>query len=375
MKKQLFKRLLLFIPVLTIGILPGCSQNTSSKDNATLWTFKSQGAVYSSPVSYENTIIFGSSNNILYSLNTETHKEEWTFTADDSINSTASIDENSVFFATPSSCYSLDAKTGKMLWQYNSTETVVKSVGGYDYFTPSVVVNNDTVLFTQKNGSIFCLNKYTGEVQWKFKLDNGNNIITTPSVENNTLCFGDTKGNCYSLDLTTQKLNWTTNIGNEIVHSALIYKDYAYFDGRDFKVVALNLKDGSVKWSYNDPEHSWLTGSLYAEEDKIYVGGSDNHKLLTLNYERGNVVNEYASSYNIFSGLTINDNILYFADGDVYKPLQGNIYAYDLSNNGKELFKFKYDSAIFTTPLVKDGVVYFITSDGNFYAINSKSTN
>ena len=48
----------------------------------------------------------------------------------------------------------------------------------------------------------------------------------------------------------------------------------------------------------------------------------------------------------------------------------GNLYAYDAVNRGNYLWKFPTGAKIWSTPVIKDGIVYFGSHDKNVYAVN-----
>ena len=48
----------------------------------------------------------------------------------------------------------------------------------------------------------------------------------------------------------------------------------------------------------------------------------------------------------------------------------GNLYAYDAEVRGNALWTFRTDDKIWSTPVIKDGIVYFGSHDQNVYAVN-----
>ena len=86
----------------------------------TVWKFKTNGQVVSSPVIVDNVVYIGSNDKKLYAL---------------------------------------DKVSGKLIWEFK-TEGKVKS-------TPLVVKGK--VLFLSFDGYFYALNKDTGELDWKFK--------------------------------------------------------------------------------------------------------------------------------------------------------------------------------------------------------------
>ena len=375
MKKIFLKVSFLILPIIAISFLQGCSEEKTTDEVKTaeiLWSFKTDAAIASSPVKFDENIIFGSGDKKLYSVDLKTHEKNWSFESEGGINNTPIIEGSTVIFSTNSTCYALDAKTGKEIWKYTSDKVGRETLGGYDYHYPSPTVYKDLVIFPNRSGDIYGLSKTDGKVQWQYKAEGSSDIVTTPAIQDNVLCIGDVKGNVFAMDLDTQKTIWNKSIGTKVVHAAFIYKDYAYFAGRDTVIKAYNLKDGSEVWSYTDPKGSWLTGDMVAKDDIIYVPGSDNRKVTALNYKDGEVAGDLFGEGNILSKPTIKDNKLYVSAGDVYYSKTGGISVYDLSTNEKVLLKI-FEAPTYSSPMVDDdGVIYVGTSDGSLYALDGK---
>ncbi|MGG7179148.1 PQQ-binding-like beta-propeller repeat protein [Clostridium paraputrificum] len=379
MKKIFFKVSFLIVPVIAFSLLQGCSKKVKTDQTTTdkvktadvLWSFKAEGPIVSSPVKFENNIIFGSNDKKLYSIDLNTHEKVWSFESDGRISNTPIIEENTVIFSSNSTCYALDAKTGKEVWKYKSDKVGKDLSGGYDYHSPSPTLYKSLVIFQNRSGDMYGINKVDGKLQWQYKAEGCDDVITTPAIQDNILCIGDVSGNIFGIDLDTQKTIWKKSIGTKIVQAAFIYKDYVYFSGRDNIVAAYSLNDGGEKWSYAEPIGSWLTGDMIAKDDIVYVPGSDNHKIIAFNYNDGKVVGNLLGEANIFSKPTIKEDILYFTSGDVYKNKTGAVSGYDLSTKKKVLLKM-FESTIYSSPMVDEDVIYVGSSDGNLYALDGK---
>lgn len=367
MKKGFLKTIGLILCLAMIFLIQGCGNNKKISDEDVLWKFK-VGNISSSPVIFDNSIIFGSDDKSIYSIDLETHEKKWSFESDEIINSNPIIDNKNVIFVTQSNCYALDATTGKEIWKYESNNSGKEKIDVYDFHSASPIIYKDLIIFINRGGSIYGINKSNGNKEWEYKADGCGDIMANPGIQDNILCFADVNGNCYAMDLDNQKTLWSTNIGSEKVHVSFAYKDYAYFAGRNKNVVAFDLKTGSKKWSYEDPQGSWMTGDILAKDDIIYIGGSDNHKMLSFKYDTGSEEAVYKTNLNIFSKPVIVDDTLYCTDGDVYTFKSGYLYGFDL-NSGEKKIELSFPKGIYTTPVVKDNVIYVACSDGNLYAV------
>ncbi|MFZ4812934.1 MAG: PQQ-binding-like beta-propeller repeat protein [Phototrophicaceae bacterium] len=105
------------------------------------WRFRTNGPIISSPVIWNDFIIFGSVDGNVYSVDTYGQKEKWRFPMGKPVLSSPIIYENNVYIGgTDHYLYCLDAKTGKEKWKFKahgeilSTPTIA-SVGN----TPLVI--------------------------------------------------------------------------------------------------------------------------------------------------------------------------------------------------------------------------------------------
>lgn len=370
MRKKLAKTLFLALSLVTLLSTTSCSQPTEPLPEGIIWSFETGDSILSSPVIFNESIIFGSNDQNLYSVDLNSHQENWKFDSNEVINSTPLMDANSVIFTTPSTCYALNAETGEELWHYTLDETPLAPFDRFDYHSPSPLLYKDLVIFTSQSGDIYGLNRLDGSVAWKYRAENTFEIRSTPFIEGDILCFGDSEGNCVAVDLTTQTTLWKADIGRNLIHASFIYKDYAYFSGRDTVMAAFNLSDGSEKWIHTDPVRSWFTADIIVQDDILYVPGSDNFEIAALDYATGELVNTIPSDKNIFSKPLIDNNALYFCDGDVYKNSVGNLFRYDLKT--QDSWSLSFDQPIYSSPVMHDGILYFGCNDHNLYAVNPK---
>lgn len=371
MKKVRLKLGLMLLSLLCTTFLVGCKEQVveeKQKNNDSLvWTYDVESKIYSTPVNYENNIIFGASNGNVYAIDKDTQKEAWKVEGKNSINNTPIINGENIIFSTKDSCFSLNAKTGKENWKFTKEIQVKESINGYDYHMASPVIYNDEVIYTTPSGTVFGLNKNDGKEVWSYKNDSLSSVRTTPAINSDIMVLGDIKGNVWGVDLKTKKTLWTKSIGTTVVHSVIADDGIVYSTGRDCKVIAMDIKTGDNKWSWIDKSGSWLTGDMVVYEEKLLVPGSDNHKIAILNKNDGKEISSAYGTANIFSKPVIVDNIMYFTDGNVYTKDVGGAYAYDLKQE-KIVWSCTDIIPVYSTPLVIGDIIYYGGEDGKLYA-------
>ncbi len=83
------------------------------------WRFRTNGAIYSSPVENRGLLYFGSTDSNLYCVNAENGREKWKFNAEKPIIGSPLIHKGEIFFGgTDQNLYCLDAENGRERWRF-----------------------------------------------------------------------------------------------------------------------------------------------------------------------------------------------------------------------------------------------------------------
>jgi hypothetical protein len=130
---------------------------------------------------------------------------------------------------------------GNILWEYVPNGAVQSSpalAGGYVYFTTNV-----------KNGTIYCLNRNSGECIWKYKPFPEQYIISSPAIVHEKLYIGCDNGRLYCLGGTGPNTTVGYEASSEMVHVGedviFIHRDVEYtmtIDSLDSNIVVLGIE-------------------------------------------------------------------------------------------------------------------------------------
>jgi eukaryotic-like serine/threonine-protein kinase len=241
--------------------------------------------------------------------------------------------------------YALDAATGALHWKFKTDGRV----------TSSPAVSAGLVYFGSFDSNFYAVDAATGQLKWKFKTagerrfaaahlhgaepaaetmpDPFDFYLSSPLVSSGAVYFGSGDSNIYALDAATGGLKWKFKTG-DVVHASPTISDGTLFVGSwDSYFYALDAATGKEKWRFK-------TG----EDAKIH------------------------NQVGIQSSAAVADGVVYFGCRD------SKFYAVD-ATSGKQLWSFdNKGSWVIASPAVKDGKVYFATSDsGLFYAMDAKS--
>ncbi|MGL5152276.1 MAG: PQQ-binding-like beta-propeller repeat protein [Clostridium sp.] len=374
MKRKLLLCSLLLLPMIIGTTLQGCGSSEKAPEAKTetkevAWSYDSGAKINGSPVIYKDLVVFGNDKGTITAVDKKTQNKKWSVETGVMSNNRPIVDGNKLIFSSSAVCYAIDGDTGKKIWEFTGESKTTQSVKGYDYLSPSPSIYNDLVIVPSTGGTIFAVDKETGEKKWEVKPDSITDIRATPVIDGDIMVVGDVLGNGAVVDLKTQKTLWGKKVASDIIHGVSAHKGLVYFAGRDAMVHGVDAKTGSEKWYYKDGAGSWFTGDILVKDDKLFVPGSDNHRIATINAETGKPVSSYYGKANIFAKPSIAGDKIYFTDGNVYDEKIGGVYACDLEKADEPLWTVQIGVLAFTTPAVSDGYVYFGATDGKLYAI------
>lgn len=157
-------------------------------------------AITANPVLHNGIIYFGGRHCLLYALNAETGEKSWSYSDPNGMWMLGgpTISDSLLFMGSSNQCmlHSFNIKTKKLLWR--------TSVDGRINGTPAI--DGDYVFFgtgyekDDKTGSIFVINKISGELVNLFKV--GAQIHSSVKIVENDIFFGSRDSCIYSIDKT-----------------------------------------------------------------------------------------------------------------------------------------------------------------------------
>jgi len=270
-------------------------------------------------------------------------------------------------------------------WRYHTNGEIISSpaiVGGIVY-----VGSND--------GNLYAIDESSGQLHWKFTTSS--RIPSSPAVVGGIVYFASYDGNFYAADAKSGKLRWKfANPGERryegthlhallpaaetmpdpfdvYLSSPVIWRGTVYFGSGDGNVYAVNAASGALKWKFHtgDVVHASPAIAL----GKLYIGSWDSY-FYALDATRGKELWRFKTGEDpkihnqvgIQSSATIAGGIVYFGCRD------SNFYALD-ATTGRQRWSFSnHGSWVITSPVVKDGKVYFATSDSAlFHALDAET--
>lgn len=219
---------------------------------------------------------------------------------------------------------------------------------------------------------VYCLDAENGEIRWSFETKNSvkNNIC----IDGNKLVAMDADGNVYCLDKMNGGVIWQAalELGNTIgTSSGICVENGVVFAGTARTVTALNMEDGSVKWSQNRDRGENSPAAFTTDGSKLFVS-SHWDALAALDAENGKKLWDNKDENIRFRSSTPNCRI----NGETLLVADDNAIMLVDIESGKITSKTVFDEYSFSSsarPAVLDNIAYIPTSNNGIVAFDINS--
>ncbi len=315
---------LLLLAALALSITACTGQNLGASDVGWSPVVASEGMVYAGTIQGQVLALKDSGNSI--SL-------QWTFPAngEDSIggvHNSPVVGPDLVYVAAfNGTLYALDKGTGDVGWSVlvGATSEPAALVGG-----PVLSPDNTMVLVGSEDGNLYAYDAKSGSPSPGYPFEGaGGKIWSTPAVKDGVVYFGSHDKNIYAVDLRSGEEKWRWETGGTVVAQPLLFKDLVVIGSFDKSLYALRAEDGTPVWGGQ---------------------GSPGLKLL-----------EGASNW-FWAGAVANNS-------SIFAPaMDGKIYAID--GNGNLRWEQQLGSPIVSTPVVVPLGLIVATRDGEINGLD-----
>ena len=388
-----------------------------------VWTFKSAGAIVTSPAVHAGVVYIGSMSGHLYAIDQQTGKEKWNFKSRMPIASSPAVADGTVFFVSSAgSLAAIDMATGQPKWVFvaeHERKFEAKGMHGYppaaqtmpdawDVYTSSPAVVDGKVYFGSGDGNVYAVDAKSGVLQWKFAT--GNVVHASPAVAGGVVFIGSFDSNLYALDAATGQQKWMFAGGqDDATHNQVGFQSspavadgIVYVGCRDAHVYAIDAATGRKKWDYPTSK-SWVNGTPAVRDGRVYVGTSDSSRFMALDARTGRLAFNFDAKSYVFSSAALAGELAYFgshngklhavntktgqqawefqtegskkdpfhllnADGSLNQEAFSPVFG-DFQDMYIDFYRFASVGAIMGSPVIDQGVLYVGSLDGNLYAL------
>lgn len=371
------------------------------------WTFETDGPIYSSPTLHDDGIYVGSGDGHLYALDVETGAERWRFGTDGAVDSAPAVADGVVYVVSrDGSLYAVDAHAGTLRWSF-ATEGE-QMLDFWDFYLSDPLVYGDVVVFGSGDGAVYALDRVTGELRWRHATSQ---VVHAAPVESGGLIYvGGFDGILRALRPETGEVAWRFETeGNsgfprgDIQRAAALVDGVLYFGSRDYRLYALAATDGRVLWSLEE-SGGWIIATPLVTADHVFFGASDGQRFYALERSTGAIAWTLPVFTRVFGTAVLVDGEVVFGGFNgklmAVDPESGEMRWMYQTPASRALFDTVYDAegglthemremyrdgrgreaemrllelgSIPATPAVRGSMVYFATTEGVLYALETE---
>lgn len=178
-------------------------------------------------------------------------------------------------------------------------------------------------------------------VKWRFNEGSSliNNVLFKPGVINDKVVIASSKGNIYILDLNSGQLLKTFTLKQKILSGVGVDNQDIFVVTNDYKLVALNLQDGSINWQVKLDDTLLQTPEIVGDKIIVYTA---NNVIEAYNTTNGQSVWVYPAGVN--TGIEISLHEL-----NVITAVGSNAVAIGLPDGSLNLLDINSGKAIWIT--------------------------
>lgn len=371
----------------------GCNQRSLGPRTSPSikWKYKTQDAIWGSPVVSENTIYFGSYDGHLYALSESNGDLKWKFKTNNRIDGSPGISGNVVVIGSfDKNIYGIDARSGDLIWKFDtggiirSSPTIyddVVYIGSHCRYTECARFYEDTF---PREGFVFAIDLFTGEEIWKFKADD--EVLSTPAVYQEKVYVGSSDMTIYALDSNSGDVIWDYQTDGMVFSSPAIGQEKVFVGSTDGKVYSLHTDTGDISWIY-DTGGDLITSSPASCADSVFIGASETAeqggvmeaKFYALSQSSGDMIwSRSIPGQIVGSSPGVDNNQIYFGSHNISEGVDETPGIFAFSESGelnwklsvKELAFLQGSDGFGSSPAVTPDSLYIGCADGYMLAVS-----
>jgi outer membrane protein assembly factor BamB len=287
--------------------------------------------------------------------------------------------------STDGALYAINRADGSLKWKL-LTKGAISS---------SPAFHNGLVYISSLDGLVYAVDAATGESKWTFatkgerrftapgihgavprteRMPDPFDVFTSsPAVANNTVYIGSGDQHVYALDAATGALKWSFATGDVVHASPAVVDGTVYVGSWDRNVYAIDAANGKERWRYttgNDTviyNQIGIASSAAVANGMVYVGGRDG-KFHVVDAKTGAMkfVHNNNGGWTIGSP-AVKNGVVYFStsDGTRFKGLD--------AKTGATKLDLRSMAISFSSPAIAGDVAFYGTSDGYLNAVDLKA--
>lgn len=251
------------------------------EEGTKVWSYKTEGAVHSSPAIKDNKLVIGSFDSRVYCLNALTGEKEWIYeTGRDTaqyvwlgVQASPAISGDSVFIGSRDALiYCFNLNTGDTIW---TNDNFNRS------WMPSSFAVGDKLYSGSSDGfSFYAIDKNSGEID--YSINTHSYTFSSPTIDDKMAYIGSANGRLYGINLKRKKISWEFQTNGSLNDTLRIYNDNGEMNRERIKFLSDKLKVNNYQKLVDFYEMYFksvgaILSSPIINEGTIYFGSYDGY--------------------------------------------------------------------------------------------------
>ncbi len=327
------------------------------------WTYKTQGAVLSSPIIVDGVVYVGSEDKHLHAIDAKTGQEKWKLATETLIDASPIYDDGVVYIGTDGGLLlAVDVATGKPKWQFKTGgriagEAAVTMINREDGGKDKVVVVGS------HDGLLYCLNASDGTKRWTY--ETGDYVNCGIVVNHNTIVLGGCDTMMHLIALNTGEAIAQIELGGEVAGTPALSAGHAYIGHMQGEVLAVDLKEKKVTWRFRDRDFPFI-GSPALAGDTLLIG-SRGRRLYAVDRKTGEKLWDIRTRGGVEGAPVI------AKDRAIFGSAGGRLSIIKIKD-GSTVWEHDLGGAMNVSPAVTDELIVVGSEDNNIYAFTPSKT-
>ena len=266
--------------------------------------------------SNKKRLIISDSLSQIYSVNIDNGELIWKKYSDSSFNSNIVLSSDKIMvldFDNVIRCFSLE--NGKELWKFKTIDVFIKSEKKL-----SIILNQETIYFTNNFGDVTALNINDGSLQWQTPTQSNDNLLNSFGLNNsdliydkNTIYLSNNKNELFALDANTGIIKWKQNINSSL--KPTVSEGYLFTISDEGYLFVIETSSGKIlritdAFKNLKKRHKFKPTGFILAKNKIYLS-TNRGLMIKINIINGEIENIFKLHNSKISRSFINNKSIY----------------------------------------------------------------
>ena len=206
----------------------------------TRWRYRTDGAGDSpAAAAVSDGTAFMDDGAAVLAVRTASQERYWRTEVDDTVSAPVTVTDSRVLAGTDAgTCYSLSRDGGARRWTFDAGDPIAAAPAR----------GPKRAFFATETGTVVARESQGGSPRWEFETDERTADVA-PVVSGDRVYIGDTGGTLYAIDRVTGEARWRADLGSAVVGGATVARKTVFVATADGTLHALNSVGGSERWS------------------------------------------------------------------------------------------------------------------------------